>query len=395
MNIIFSLGYPELKNSHGFLPISLFWLGQLATYTIGYPLGFIFGGLAACMVVFINLFRTEKGNNRLSQSGQIEKDNFQELNNSLPTDRSHDLTTKAKTVQTLICSKSEKEQSLDMHAIELVNCNKRKDQLIDKISKVGQVIETEIAFLNSSCTVYENQLKKYHDLNATLRSKTYLAENAKKFSHNQINTTLVPSCFLIKLGKINTYKTTLAPLSQSIPVYVPDEAQRNLAKKECESLNKEIKELGTVSHNKPIQFSKRESLGSISDDLKTLQSLVKYAKNEIALSHGIKGYKEYLKKLDSLLFKGTQYNKINYLPICDYSELMFASLMVNQLTKGNDFFKNLPRELNEKIIFHAVSDPSFSEKDAKKISNTFTNFFKCKEKQNFIDTSANTLSLTY
>ncbi|MBA3536504.1 MAG: hypothetical protein H0T84_07840 [Tatlockia sp.] len=368
VNFIFSFGYPELNDSDGYLPIPLYLFGKLVTFTIGYPLGFIFGVLGAGIVAFINLFRNEKVNDRPLRS---------------------------KNDQSLVYSKSEKEQSLNMDAIELVNYNKKKEQLTDKINKLEQVLETEIAFLNSFCTVHENHLKQYNDLNASLRSKTYLAENAKKFSHNEINTTLVPNCFLLKLGKMNTSKTTLTPVSQSIPVYVPDEAQRNLAKKECESLNKEIKEFGTVSPNKPIQFNKRESLRSIKDEVKNLHSFVKSVKDDIALSHGIKSYKKYLEQLEPPLFRDNQYKKINYLPICDYSELMFASLMVKQLTKGNEFFKKVPRELTEKIIFHAVSDPSFSEKDAEKISNILTDFFKCKEKPKVIDTSDKTSTLTY
>ena len=139
-NFIVSFGYDKLSSFDNYLALPLFFLGKLARYVIGFPLGILAGILAAGFVAIANLVKSNKKKSIIiSVPLKLDALEFNLPELSLPTNSS-------------LVSQVIKQSKIREDAFE-----EKKSKLTNKINLLINRINEKIALLSPQCKTYDRR----------------------------------------------------------------------------------------------------------------------------------------------------------------------------------------------------------------------------------------------
>lgn len=286
---IFSLGFSKRSDVSSGLKLPIDYFSRLATYVIGYPIGFMIAGIVSGVVYLIDLFKSPvdlKDNFLIKNNNSIEKP----LDSVALDDRSNEND-----------SPANESELLNQHAL-----NEKKGDFRNQIEKLNALIDSKITALNRVCKVHKDQLERCDQLKENLNSNELTALYAKKIAHYETRidskiscpcgrgTTRI--CFYCRKELVRIKKLT------SIPVYVPDLEKRELACKNrpviAQELELETKKLSTTKAQYEKNTQHIDMLKNVEPRLSDLNYLVEKAIHAYELSILAATYEQLVKEVE-------------------------------------------------------------------------------------------------
>ena len=146
-------------------------------------------------------------------------------------------------------------------------------------------------------------------------------------------------------------------------IYIPDTAERDFAKRNCESLEKDLASEKDKKKWTQAYYTKREDLNEIKKTLCQFISLVSKVQNDNELLNLLTNYRNTLSLVEKHISEERSFRKSDYLPKSDYAQSIVAAMMIRQTSRGNVLFQKIPLEVQELIALATIS-PEFSEEEA-------------------------------
>lgn len=362
VNYFFSLGYERYNQVDNNFLIPLFLLGKGAKYLIGFPLGIFLGSLAGLAVALFNCFR-------------VKKDDFvDDMHEVVPPT---EIDVMAEELEAI--TSPTKQQSLPALSKEQIIAQKKNDLIqhavLEKKTKFNDKITTLLAFINDNIEKLKPNYEKHKDilsrkskLESNLDIKKATANTAKKISHYKTSLVSTGLCACGKKGIGGSCRVCRAPFvfgqtQQTIPVYVPDEERRALARKECEYIEKQLQSIAEELVLTTGDYNKINFLWGIKSNLESKHQRVKTITDHSDLLSLLTSYKAILKQLEEHL-RVENFKKGAFLPKSDYATLFCSAKYIRKLTSEENVFEGLPEEIVEKIALTTVS-PQMPENEAK------------------------------
>lgn len=395
-NKIFSLGCDRLNYCSSIWPIPFYLIGKLAKYVIGFPLGIVAGLFAGGIVGIVNLFKNKKVNDIEKEvsptshtatfnpvSHELKKEGMRNLflsdvdiTSNRPIFNTEFNEFKKEGIHNLLLSSGKdgvpvQDTNIKKKAkIYQSALNEKKVKLRNKIDLLGVLIEDKITLLNQRCKIHDEILTHCDQLQSQLNDEGLIAHSAQKFSHNQPYTEKKMSC---PCGFVKSYicpHCKMPAIShetiKTTPIYVPDTAKRNLAKRNCVSIAKELASEKEKTLLTQAEYTKREDLIEIKEKLCQFISLVSNVQNENKLLELLTNYSIILSEVEKHMSEEKSFRKNDYLPKSDYAQSIIAAMMIRQTSRGNVLFQKIPEEVQE-LIALATTLPGFSQEEARNI----------------------------
>jgi|GEM_PF-3300576 len=286
---IFSLGYSQRSDVSSGLKLPIDYFSTLATYVIGYPIGFLIAGIISGVVYIIDLFKSPV---------DLKDNSLTKNNNSIETP-----------LETVALDDPLNVNDNPAIERELLNQNalkEKKSHLQNQIKKLDALIDSKITALNPICDAFKAQLERCGQLKANFNSNELTALYAKKIAHyeTRIDSKISCPCGRGKTRICLYCRKELIRIKKltSIPVYVTDLEQRQLACKNrpylAHELELETKKLSTTK----AQFEKNtrhiELLKNVEPKLSDLNYLVEKAMHADELSVLASTYEQLVKEVE-------------------------------------------------------------------------------------------------
>lgn len=359
---VFSLGYNYFELHpflFGILGLPFYFSGKMAKFVIGYPLGFIIGGIAASAVAMRNKMHAPLN------VGQMKQD------------------TPQPPIEYVISAA----EDLMMKAYA-----EKKDKLLSKIDSLKLTIQEKIDAITVIHNLYDKTLGQYHGLKNQLIKAKENSKSAKKFSHNRIETTteqrivhhqynmygstMVGSYHYHNISMFNhgtDYGYEFYEVKNEIPVYVPDLKQRENAEQKALMLEQQLKEeFNNSPPIKPDGYERKDTLLSYIAKLDSLKSTVSKLPNnaESKLLSCLANFKSLLVTINAFFSSHDEpLNHNTFLPKSDYAANIVTAKLINQCARQNRFFGDVPAEVRE-LIAISSNQSSLAEQDVRMIYRT-------------------------
>jgi len=311
----FSFGRTNWSALQNGLDLTLYLLGKLMKYTVGYVLAGIAGIVAAVFTSITNYFQPTP-----------TEENIQTELEELPlmASNNHDAN---ETMSPLKILKNE---------IKANAYQEKKSQLLGKIEQLKNRITQEIFRLDGICEPYDRIFNRRQALNSQL-------DNARKNLHAM----KMIHCWHWQMAHVKNKKLPMKYIA------IPNEEARNEAQRSCPKIEESLNQSDNQLPQEPQEYSQRNELKLIKSKLESQKHKCNHGRTQADLVSILTEYKNILRTAATYFLPG-HFNINDYLPKSNY-----AMCAVSKVYRGYSFFSRISDDL-EDLIFSFNISPAFT-----------------------------------